>query len=86
MRPLTLDQIEEMRQGVRPGLSLQQASDNVGLSFKTCQECSGRGWTKATLLASMASMRILAAQNPNEPPSIQYDRCCLCRGAGGWLT
>lgn len=80
---MTLDQIEEMQRGNDPGLSLQQASAKVGLGFRRCENCKGRGFTKATLLMSPQAIWALATACPKEQPAIQYERCNLCDGAGG---
>jgi DnaJ-class molecular chaperone len=82
---VTLDQIEEVRLGHKPSLSLQQAAHGVGIAFEQCTECNGNGWTKATLLASMSAIEALAKACPNEPVPIQYERCQRCNGSGGWL-
>ena len=83
---LTLDQIEEVRQGHEPSLSLKQAADNVGLPYEECETCKGRGYTKATLLVSMKAIQAIAQVCPDEPVPIQYERCPCCGGAGGWVT
>jgi len=85
---LTYNQIEETRDprsDGKPSLSLQQAARNVGLDFKRCPECKGRGYTKATLLVSMTEVEALARVKSNGTLPIQYDRCERCRGDGGWL-
>lgn len=88
----TFDQIEEIRRGERPSLSLQQAYDNLvrlgrasGIVFKRCEVCKGNGWTTATLLSSIQAIHALAQACPNEPVPIQYDRCLCCYGSGGWI-
>jgi len=83
---MTLDQIEELRRGERPSLSLEQAARNVRLPFHRCQECKGNGWTKATLILSPHALNVLAVHCPNEPLPIQYDRCPVCRGSGGFVN
>jgi hypothetical protein len=84
---MTLDQIEEMRRGeydISP--SLQKASQSVGLGFRQCPDCRGRGFTKATLLVSVKAMQALARDTPKEFPPIQYDRCFRCDGTGGFVS
>lgn len=49
---MTLDQIEELRRGEKPSLSLRQAAMNVGLPFVGCSNCKGAGYTSAILLVS----------------------------------
>jgi hypothetical protein len=89
---MTLDQIEDVRDSLRrggdgqPSLSLQRAAQNVRLPFEQCHECNGKGWTKATLLASMTAIELLARHLPNEPVPIQYDRCPRCHGSGGLVV
>jgi DnaJ-class molecular chaperone len=83
---MTFSQIEEIRAGQEPSLSLQQAASIVGLGFEQCSACQGRGWTKATLLTSPAAIFALAEACPDEPVAIQYDRCDQCRGEGGWIV
>lgn len=90
---MTFNQIEEVRQGHKPSLSLEQAYNNLvrlrrasGLTFERCPECRGHGWTKATLLPSVKAIEVLARECPDETPAIQYDRCERCRGDGGWLV
>ncbi len=68
----------------RPSLSLHQLAQNAGIPFEQCPECNGRGWARATLLASMVAIRVLAKACPNEPVPVQYDRCSRCQGDGGW--
>ena len=82
----TFNQIEEMRRGEKPSLSLQQAARGVGINFEQCPVCKGSGWTKATLLASPRALHAIAETCPNESVPIQYDRCDHCQGDGGWLT
>lgn len=83
---MTLDQIEELRRGSTPSVSLQHAAGGVGLAFEQCSDCKGRGFTKATLLLSTRALHALAVACPKEPIPIQYDRCGRCRGAGGWVS
>ena len=82
---VTFNQIEEIRRGDQPSLSLKQAAYNAGISFETCLECKGNGWTKATLLASATAIEAVAKVCPKELVPIQYDRCERCHGDGGWL-
>lgn len=82
---MTLDQIEEIRAGQEPSLSLRKAAANVRLPFEQCDECRGHGYTKATLLLSPKALWVLAKECPHEPVPIQYDRCGRCGGAGGWI-
>lgn len=82
---MTLDQIEEIRRGEKPSLSLRQAAENVRLPFRQCPACNGNGYTKATLLMSTKAMQALAIACPNETVAIQYDRCPRCSGAGGYI-
>lgn len=81
--PLTLDQIEELRRGEQPSLSLQEAAHRAGVPFAQCKTCGGRGFTKATLLNSAKAMEVLTIACPDESPAISYERCADCRGAGG---
>ncbi len=83
---MTFDQIEEIRRGEGPSLSLEQAAHNVGLNFQQCPDCRGAGYTCATLLASPKAIHLLAQYLPKEPVPIQYDRCARCDGAGGWIA
>jgi hypothetical protein len=82
---MTLDQIEEMRRGEEPSLSLQQAARNTGLGFTQCPDCKGNGYTKATSLLSPKALHVLAIHCPKEPVPIQYDKCCRCDGTGGFI-
>jgi len=82
---LTFSQIEEVRRGEEPSLSLARAAANVGIGFKQCPECKGNGWTRATLLVSMREIEILAKECSAGEVPIQYDRCDRCRGVGGWI-
>lgn len=81
----TYDQIEELRRGEKPSLSLRQAAKGVGIDFIQCDECRGSGYTKATLLTSPRALHILAELVPNELVPIQYERCTTCFGSGGFL-
>jgi hypothetical protein len=80
----TLDQIEELRRGNAPGLTLQQAARKAGLPYQQCTECKGRGFTKATMLLSKKALDLMIRELPNDPPAIQYERCPRCGGAGGF--
>lgn len=83
---LTLDQIEDLRVGGSCALSLQQAAENSGTPFRRCEECRGRGFTRATLLLSPVEMQTLAIAHPDANPAIQYERCMKCGGAGGFVS
>ena len=83
---MTLDEIEEMRRGeFHPSPSLQKAANSVGLGFRQCPNCKGRGFTKATLLISAKGLHALATATPREFLPIQYDRCSRSDGTGGFV-
>lgn len=81
----TLDQIDEVRRGEEPSLSLRQAAQNVGLSFIRCKACGGNGFTSATLLVTPSQLQILADAGDDGPVPIQYERCRSCDGSGGFI-
>ena len=81
---LTLYQIDEIRAGHEPSLSLQQAARLTGLNFMQCPECRGNGYTRETLLAS--ARVIERCKDLNELVPIQYERCRRCDGTGGWIV
>jgi DnaJ-class molecular chaperone len=83
---LTLDQIEDLRVAGSCALSLQQAAEKSGTPFRRCEECRGRGFTKATLLLSAPEMRTLSTAYPDANPAIQYERCPHCSGSGGFVS
>lgn len=78
----TLDQIEEVRRGDEPSLSLRQAANNARLPFTQCKRCKGNGWTKATLLDTPKQIQAASGDEIH----IQYDRCPDCDGTGGKLN
>lgn len=81
----TLDQIDEVRRGEEPSLSLRQAAGNVGLHFIQCKTCKGNGYTGTTLLASPRVVEALVAAGIDELVPIQYERCQDCQGSGGFV-
>lgn len=84
--PMTLDQIDELRRGEEPSLSLQRAARSVGLDFVQCATCRGNGYTSATLLATPRQIEILAAAGCDDTVPIQYERCTACGGSGGFVS
>jgi hypothetical protein len=81
----TLSQIDEVRRGEVPSLSLRRASLNVGLHFTQCARCKGCGYTSAMLLLTTHQIETLAAAGCGDPVPIQYERCPECRGDGGFI-
>jgi DnaJ-class molecular chaperone len=97
---MTLDQIEECREHLQKtghwptqwemehliSVSLMQAARGSGMKFRQCETCRGNGFTKMTLLMSARALTVLARECPDEPVPIQYDKCPVCEGTGGFVS